>query len=60
MRKVTITKASGVGILTKAADGKWDIELNGKKAQSSAHYDDAGVERIIAMSRAAGDKVEVE
>lgn len=58
--KVTIRKATGVGVLTKAADGKWDIELNGQKGPANLHYDDAAVDRIIAASVKAGDDVTVE
>jgi hypothetical protein len=55
-RRITITKASGIGVLTKAADGKWDIMLNGK-AGGAAHYTQDQVDSIVAKSIAAGDQV---
>ena len=46
--KITIQRPNGTGILTKAEDGKWDIELNGQKPGSATHYDQAQVEKIVA------------
>jgi hypothetical protein len=58
MTKVTITKQDGTtGTLTLADDGKWDIELNGQKAGSAAHYTDAQVDRIIRAAIESGATV---
>ena len=60
MKKVTILKANGqIGILTKADDGKWDIEMDGKKMPANYHYDDAQVEKIIADSKRSGAVVTI-
>ena len=56
--KVTITKADGSkGTLTKGADGKWSIEINGKTG-ATAYYTTEQVAAIIAKARAAGSTVE--
>lgn len=61
MKKVTITKATGVGVLTRADDGRWDMTLNGRGPGSSAYYyTDDQVERIVTRAKAEGAKVEVE
>ena len=59
MNKVTITKATGTGILTKAADGKWDIEINGQQG-GSLHYTQDQVDKIIAAARAKGEIITAE
>lgn len=57
--KITITRSNGVGVLTKAQDGKWDITLNGTKAPGNYYYDNDQVDRIVAKAIADGAKVEV-
>ena len=57
--KITITRSNGVGVLTKAADGRWDITLNGTKAPGNNYYDNAQVDRIVAKATADGATVEV-
>ena len=56
MNKVTIIKATGTGILTKAADGKWDISINGQQG-GSLHYTQDQVDKIITAARAKGETV---
>ena len=59
MKKVTIIKENGTGILTLADDGKWDISMNGEVAPGNLHYTTDQVEKIIVASKAAGHKVVV-
>jgi hypothetical protein len=56
--EIRIIKASGIGILRKAADGRWDIEVNGKRG-GAQYYTQDQVDSIVAKANAAGDKVEV-
>ncbi len=58
MKKVTIERPEGIGVLTKAQDGKWDICLNGQIAPS--HYTQDQVVKIIKDMTAKGFKVAVE
>lgn len=60
MKKVTIEKATGTGILTKDADGKWSVEMNGQKMPGNLHYTDDQVASIISKAQAAGEKITVE
>ena len=55
--QITITKTAGIGILTKANDGRWDIVLNGQRG-GSAYYSQDQVERIVDREIAAGSTVE--
>ena len=57
--KITITRSNGVGVLSKAQDGRWDIMLNGTKAPGNNYYDDEQVDRIVAQATADGATVEV-
>jgi hypothetical protein len=59
MRKITITKPDGIGILTKAKDEEWDICLNGQRLPLNLHYTTEQVEKIVATARAAGHKIEI-
>jgi len=59
MNKVTITKATGTGILAKAADGKWDISINGQQG-GSLHYTQEQVDKIITAAQAKGETVVAE
>lgn len=60
MKKVTINRPDGVGILTLADDGKWDITLNGKAAPSNLHYTTVQVEKIITDMTARGYAVTID
>ena len=61
MRKVTITdKAGRVGVLTLAADGRYDIALDGKAASPSTYYTRQQVEAVVAKHRAQGSVVVIE
>ena len=57
--KIMITRSNGVGVLTKAQDGRWDITLNGTKAHGNNYYDNTQVDRIVSKAIADGAKVEV-
>jgi hypothetical protein len=57
---ITITQPKGVGKLTKAADGKWDITLNGVKGPSNNYYTTDQVKKIVGTSIKAGHKVEAQ
>ena len=58
--KITITQTNGVGVLTKAQDGRWDIAVNGRNGPGNYYYDNAQVDRIVAKAIADGAKVEIE
>jgi hypothetical protein len=57
--RIIITRSNQVGVLTKAADGRWDIMVNGAHGPANYYYDDDQVERIVARAQADGATVEV-
>lgn len=61
MKKVTITNAKGVGVLTRDDNPKdqWSIEINGRQG-GSLYYSTPQVEKIVKDAQARGDKVEIE
>lgn len=58
MKTITIKNTKGVGILTLATDGKWDIELNGKQG-GSLHYTQEQVDQIVARAKSDGSEVTI-
>ena len=60
MSKVTITRGGQVGVLTREADGRWGMAINGATS-GSAYYTDEQVQSIVARAKADGvSKVDVE
>jgi len=59
MNKITIKNEKGTGILIKAADGKWDIEVNGNSG-GPLHYTQDQVDQIVTDAKAAGKNVTIE
>lgn len=60
-QKITITKQNGqTGVLTLAADGKYDISIDGKTGSGALHYTIDQLGRIIDNARAEGSSVEIE
>ena len=59
MKKITIKNARGTGTLILAADGKWDIVMNGKSG-GSLHYTQDQVVNIVAKARAEGAEITEE
>lgn len=57
--KITIKNVKGIGVLTRAADGKWEIELNGKKS-GPLYYSQEQVDRIVAKAKADGSEIITE
>ena len=61
MKKITIKhQTKGTGVLMLAEDGKYDMELNGRKAPSNNYYTRDQVEKIIAKARSEGSEVTIE
>ena len=60
MSKVTITKGGKVGVLTLAADGRWDVTLDGVKAPGNYYMTTDEVKSMIAKEQAAGNSVVIE
>jgi len=55
--EISITQpGKGTGKLIKAADGKWDIELNGQRG-GPLHYTQDQVKSIVSKSQAAGHQI---